>query len=93
MGYTDMRDPGLDAQQRRNALRDLVQGRGPDAGRRINHLKFRSLDPALQEMIEQTEGFGLMVPDAGMLTGADGTSTVVYFVSDWSQSEGTDVTA
>ena len=74
--------------QRRTALRQLVIGRGPDAGRSIGHLKGRSLSPDAAAVLQMAELGGLAVPAAGLLSGTDG----IYFLSNWSLSDGTDVT-
>jgi hypothetical protein len=77
----------LNSGMRRNALRGLVTGRGPDAGRQVGHLKFRSLSPLAEAMVQVAESGGLPVPDAGIMAGTDG----VYFLVGWSSVVGSDV--
>ena len=74
--------------QRRTALRQLVIGRGPDAGRRVGRLTARSLSPDAAVALQMAELGGMAVPEAGLLAGASG----VYFLSNWSQSDGEDIT-
>jgi len=82
-----MRNANLSSDQRRAALRQLVIGRGPDAGRRVSHLKHRSLSPEAAEYLSMAEAAGLSVPDAGQVAGTGG----VYFLSGWSTVNGSDV--
>lgn len=77
----------LNSQMRRVALRQLVTGRGPDSGRYVGHLKFRSLSPRVAAEMQAAEGVGLAVPDAGLMAGVGG----VFFLVGWSTLDGSDV--
>jgi hypothetical protein len=86
-----MPEHDLDGDARRAAFRRAVIDRGPDAGRALDHLKVRSLSPAVAALLAQAETAGAAAPEAGRLTTVTGSATVIFFLSDVSTADGPDV--
>lgn len=84
-------DPSLGDRRRRAQQRQLVEQRGPDTGRQVDHLKVRQFAGGAEELLRRVE----LDPGVGGedLTGTDGGPITLYITCDMSLTDGTDVTA
>ena len=90
---SDLPDANLLNNAVRARQRKQAEELGPDAGRRIDRLKRRSLSAdKAAALLEAAERGALAPKPAGLLTGHDAAGeTQTYFDLDWSALDGGDV--
>ena len=90
---SELPDVNLAASERRALQRQAIDRRTADGGRRVDHLKRRSLDAQAAQTILEAVERGALAPSASqILTGHDAEGkTTTRFIMGWSRTGGTDV--
>jgi hypothetical protein len=85
-------DPSLNNSRRQALLRQGALRRGPDAGREIDRLKERSLDPAAGRLLDRLERSVAPADGVHDLTRRVGDSAQLLFMTGVSRTGGDDAT-